>query len=60
MAYAAVVVSPLRAAFELVALAPSIYVALAILTAAWTVVLLAAWRHFWLERLLQIDPETDS
>jgi cation-transporting ATPase E len=56
LAYGAILVTPpVRSAFELVALAPSVYLLLAALTALWGIILLVAWRQSWLERLLRID-----
>jgi cation-transporting ATPase E len=57
LAYGVVVATPpVRAAFDLVTLARSVYVGLLALTTLWGIILLVAWRHRWLERLLQIDP----
>ena len=50
-----VAVEPLRSFFEMIDLPLLAYVAIALITLIWMLLLRRAWRNDWLERFLQID-----
>ncbi len=55
-----VFVEPLRVFFEMVALPPLAYIAIALVTLIWMLVLRMAWRGRWLERFLQVNLSSES
>ncbi len=53
---AVVAIEPFRAFFEMIDLPFLAYVAIALITLIWMLLLRMTWRHNWLERFLQIEP----
>ncbi len=51
-----IAIEPLRAFFEMIDLPVLAYVAIALITLIWMLLLRMTWRRNWLERFLQIEP----